>query len=103
MVGTTKRFFYDARVAVDTKIVPYSRKAMDLLISGKVDCAILVETNVAYLGYLKPKIPIKCLASVETRTADSILAKTPDSNANEEPRSLLRGSSFYLLIALCQA
>lgn len=74
-VAEQKGFLADQKLDVYFDLVPYSRAALDKLINGQVDCAILVETNVAYAGYLKPKIPIKCIASVETRMADGILMR----------------------------
>ena len=61
---------------------------MEMLLEDKVDCAVLVETNVAYLGFLKPKVPIKCFASVETRTADNILLRH-DAADEKTPQDLI--------------
>ena len=73
MVADQRGFFYDYNINIEFVRVPYARKGMELLIDGKVDISSLVETNFAYLGYLKPKNPIKCFVSVEKRSADNLL------------------------------
>lgn len=75
-IAEQKGMFSDLGLKVSFKIVPYARKSLDLLVDGEVDCAALVETNVAYLGYLKPKIPVKCFAAIESRTGDNILLRS---------------------------
>lgn len=74
-IADQKGFFTDEKIRVRFKTVPYAYKAMELLMEGQIDCSVMVETNVAYLGYLKPKIPIKCFASIEQRIADNIILR----------------------------
>ena len=46
-----------------------------MLVDGEIDSAVGVESNIAYLGYTKPQIPVKCLFSFEKRSADNILIR----------------------------
>ena len=87
-IAEKKGFLAAEKLKIKFVMVPYARKSMELLVEGEVDLAILVETNVAYLGYLKPKTPIKCIASVETRLADNLLLRN-DQNISQTPRDLI--------------
>lgn len=77
-VAEQKGFFSDHDVNLNIITVPHSRKAMELLLDGQLDSFMAMETNIAYLGYIKPKIPVKCLFSLEKRTSDCLLAGKKD-------------------------
>ncbi len=104
-IAQQKGFLHDQSLNIRLDMVPYARKSLDKLIEGQIDCAILVETNVAYLGYIKPKIPIKCLASFERRYSDNILIRhegpqklSPDDLKGKLIGFLPRSTSHSLLI-----
>ncbi len=84
-IAQQKGFFDDHKLKLKFHVMYTGLKGMEMLLEDKVDVAVLVETNVAYLGYLKPKIPVKCFASIETRTADNILLRhKPDIKATPQ-------------------
>ena len=68
-----KGFLHDQGLNFEYVETPYAYVSMQMLIDGEVDIATLVETNFAYMGYMKPKHPIKAFVSIEQRTADNIL------------------------------
>lgn len=74
-IAQTKGFFYDRGVKINTQFIPAANLSMDFITSNQIDLAYLMEINIAYLGYLDPQIPIKCIASVEKRYADSIVMR----------------------------
>lgn len=84
-VAEQKGFLADHDVTVDFVYVPYARKAFEMLLNGELDTTAAVETNAAYLGYAEAKIPVKCLFSMEKRTADNILIRKNDA----EPKDLI--------------
>ncbi len=83
MLAEQKGFFFENNISIKIIPVTYARKGMEMLISGEVDMATLVETNVAYLGYLAPKTPFKCFASIEKRTADNILIRQDNAQPQD--------------------
>ncbi len=83
-----KGFFHDYKVPIKIKTVPYARKSMELMLEGELNTAYLLEINIAYLGYLKSKIPIKCVASLEKRLSDSMVMRH-DKDQKPEPADLL--------------
>ncbi len=85
LIAEQKGFFYDQGVEIEYVEVPYARKAMELLLAGQVDIATMVETNFAYLGYERPKIPFKAFTSVEKRTADNFILRGKDQSAKDLP------------------
>ena len=72
-IAQEKGFFFDRKVSIKLNTVPYSRKSMEQMIDNMLDVAYLVEINIAYLGYLNSKIPIKCIASLEQRSSDNLI------------------------------
>lgn len=74
-IAQQKGFFYDRGVKMNMQPVPFARRSMELMIDGQMDLAYLLEINIAYLGYLNSSIPIKCIASIEKRYADSIVMR----------------------------
>ena len=87
-IAHEKGFFFDRKVNLKVNFVSYARRSMELMIDGELCAANLVEINVAYLGYLKPKTPIKCIASLEQRSADGIVMRH-EQNLYPTPNDLL--------------
>ena len=88
-IAEQKGFLADHNVNIDIVLVPYSRKAVEMMADGELDSAMAVETNISYLAFTKTKVPVKCLCSVERRRGDSIL--TIKENATPED---LRGMTI---------
>lgn len=91
-IAQEKGFFYDRGVKIQMKPVPFARHSMELMINGQMDLAYLMEINIAYLGYLNPPVPIKCIASIEKRYADSIVLRH-DKDETPTPQAL-RGKTI---------
>ncbi len=85
LLADQKGFFHDHGVEIEYITVPYARKGMEMLIADEIDMATMVETNFSYLGYLKPKHPIKGFASIEKRTADNVIMR----GANKTPADFI--------------
>lgn len=94
-VAEQKGFFNDHNLQLKLHVMYTGLKAMEMMLEDKADCAVLVETNVAYLGFMKPKVPVKCFASIETRTADNILFRH-DLGREATPEDL-KGKSMGLM------
>ena len=86
-IAQEKGLFFDHKVHINLNTVHYSRKSMEQMIDGELDSAYLVEINVAYLGYLNSKIPIKCIASLEQRSSDNLIFRHKDGE-NPTPDDL---------------
>lgn len=66
-------------INIDYVDVPYARKGMELLLEGQVDMAIMPDILFAYMGFLNPKDPVKCIASVEKRNPGNIIILQKDA------------------------
>lgn len=89
-VADQKGFFHDRGVRIEYIEVPFARKGMEMLLDGQAEMAVLTEINFAYLGYLKPRLPVKCFVSLERRVADNILIRLENA-APEDLRGMAVG------------
>jgi len=94
-VAEQKGCFSDENISLDMRCVPYGRKGLLDLIAGDTDIALLPEINIAYLGYMKPKIPIKVFGSVQQRFDNRILLRH-DGQEKASPEDL-RGKHIGFL------
>lgn len=94
-IAQEKGFIADEKIQIDYKVASYTRKSMEQMLAGEVDCAILVETNVSYLGYIQPKIPVKCIASLEKRLCDGMLMRC--ENSREAVPADLKGKTIAFM------
>lgn len=83
LIADQKGFFHDHGVEIEYVTVPYARKGMEMMIAGEVDATTMVETNFAYLGYLKPKTPFKGFVSIEKRTSDHFMMRGADQKVED--------------------
>lgn len=83
LLADQKGLFFDEKVEIDFIDIPFARKGLELLLEGKVDMTLLVESNFAYLGYSNSKQPIKAFASLEKRSADNILIRRAGSRPQD--------------------
>lgn len=84
-IAEQKGFFHDHELNFEYIDTPYAYLSMQMLMNGEADIATMVEVNFAYLGFMKPKTPIKSFLSVEQRTADNFIIR----KANASPHALI--------------
>lgn len=80
-VAEQKGFFKEQRVSIQLNFVPFGRKGMENMLGGQSDIAALLETNIAYLGYSKNKVPVKAFASIQQRFDNKIILRHDGEDA----------------------
>lgn len=80
-IAEQKGFFNDHNVKIKLNFVPFGRKGMENMLDGKCDIAALLETNIAYLGYSKNKLPVKTFASIQQRFDNKIILRHNDKDS----------------------
>lgn len=74
LIAKSKGYFKEKGIDVEFVPIQTGKIAQDSLISGDIDVAVLVETNIAFMAYRGIQ-DIKVLATIEAKTDDAIVAR----------------------------
>lgn len=82
-IARQKGFLHECGIEIDIRFVHYSAKNVELLLKDQIDIVAIVETNVAYLGFINSKFPVKCFASMLGRYTDEILLRQKNARPGD--------------------
>jgi len=93
IIADRKGFFSKAGANVDFEPVQTGKIAMDALISGDLDLGVLVDSNIAFIGYQK-SADVQVIASISEKYDDAIIARK--DKGITKPKDLVGKKVAYL-------